>query len=376
MGVEANRILRKRSPFYFQEIRFENKQPSDVREIKTDRLGKEWLGMDWKGTVDREEVQGQPRRFWRGFFFLVLLLGGLQVEASENVPRMPFAMWAELPKKGELRVTPFYQESEAYHMWVKSKYHNVTWKKPDGERYGIDITQGFIALDYGLADRWALDLNIGYTTVGWRYFTNYGPQGKSQSTSGLMDTGFGVRYLVWDEERDFRGKPKLWGRPRLVFRAGAVVPGSFKKDFPFAPGTRSAAIEPGIFVRKHFWDTGFGQLGMYLDTAFRWNRTTANDQWLLGIGFFCQIKGWELDVGYRRLHSTSGDDLKLYPNHFIYYPRGVREIYDAVEAGFSYTTPKRRIRYGFWTRTVLDGSNTDAKFWLGGYVSVPFQIRR
>lgn len=330
--------------------------------------------MERKGKMDRTQPQQQP--MWLPGYLLVavLVLGGWLAKASENVPRMPFAMWAELPKKGELRVTPFYQESEAYHMWVKSRYHNVTWKKPDGERYGIDITQGFIALDYGLRDRWAIDLNIGYTTVGWRYFTNYGSQGKSQSTSGLMDTSFGVRYLLWEEERDFLGKPKLWGRPRVVFRAGAVVPGSFKKNFPFAPGTRAAAIEPGIFARKHFWDTDFGQLGMYLDAAFRWNRTTANDQLLLGVGFFHQIKGWELDVGYRRLHSTSGDDLKLYSDHSIYYPRGVREIYDAVEAGFSYTTPKRRIRYGFWTRTVLDGSNTDAKFWLGGYVSVPFQV--
>jgi len=43
----------------------------------------------------------------------------------------------------------------------------------------------------------------------------------------------------------------------------------------------------------------------------------------------------------------------------IDYPRGVRENHDSIEAGFSYTTAKGRIRYDFYTRTVFDGSNTD-----------------
>jgi hypothetical protein len=56
----------------------------------------------------------------------------------------------------------------------------------------------------------------------------------------------------------------------------------------------------------------------------------------------------------------------------LYYPRDVREINDAIEAGFSYTTPKRHWRYGFHTRTIFDGSNTDQKFWIGGSIDIPF----
>jgi hypothetical protein len=35
-------------------------------------------------------------------------------------------------------------------------------------------------------------------------------------------------------------------------------------------------------------------------------------------------------------------------------------------------TSKRQIRYGFHTRTVFDGNNTDSKSWVGGSVDFPF----
>ena len=90
-----------------------------------------------------------------------------------------------------------------------------------------------------------------------------------------------------------------------------------------------------------------------------------------------QIKGWELDFGYRRLQTLSGTDI-TYPvdpalnNGFnIIYPRDPREISDAIEAGFSYTTSKRQWRYGFHLLSVLDGNNTDAKLWVGASMDIP-----
>ena len=134
---------------------------------------------------------------------------------------------------------------------------------------------------------------------------------------------------------------------------------------------RSAAIEPEVLARKHFGWTGFGA---YFDGLYRWNRTTGNDQYMTTIGLFQQIKGWELAVGYRHLQTISGGDIVYNPADpsGILYPRDVREINDSIEAGFSYTTSKRHWRYGFHTRTVIDGSNTDKKFWIGGSIDIPF----
>ena len=289
---------------------------------------------------------------------LLLAAPAQRAAASENVPHRPFAQWADLPERGQFVVGALYEESEAYHIWAGSHSHNVT-VKAGGERYGVDVNQGYFALQYGLTERWAADLNLGGTTVGWRYFSN----GKIQETTGLMDTSFGVRYQLFNEAM----ANSLW-TPTLTFRAGAVLPGTFRKDFAFAPGTRSAAIEPELLLRKHF---GWPGLGVYADGLFRWNRTSANDQYLTVIGLFQQFKGWELGVGYRYLHTITGSEIVLNPDQSIQYPRDVREINHSIEAGFSYTTPRRHIRYGFHSRTVFDGSNSDRKFWLGGSIDFP-----
>jgi hypothetical protein len=296
---------------------------------------------------------------------LILVALGLAqpITASENVPHAPFAQWADLPEKSQFVVGVVYQESEAYHIWAKNSFHDVTWHA-DGERYGIDINQGYLTFQYGIADKWAADLAVGYTTVGWRFFSNFSSDGASESTSGLMDTSFGVRYQIFNETN----APAAWV-PTLTFRAGAVLPGTYSQGFPFAPGLRSAAVEPEILFRKHFGWTGFGGYG---DALFRWNRTTSNDQYIMSVGFFQQIKGWEIQAGYRRLGTISGDDIVYDPNtRLIFYPVAVRENNDAIEVGFNYTTSKRHWQYGFYARTVLDGGNSDGKFWFGGYMNVP-----
>jgi hypothetical protein len=294
---------------------------------------------------------------------IVLASLGGRVSATENVPHRPFAMWADVPLKGQFIAGLIYEESESYHIYAGSEYHNVAVRANGNESYGIDINQGYVALQYGFTERWAADLNVGFTTSGWRYFNS--TNGLVQDTTGLMDISFGIRYQIWNELRD----TNCW-LPTTTFRAGGVIPGSFSQELPFAPGTRSAAIEPELLFRKHFGWPGFG---MYGDALFRWNKTTHNDQYIVSAGFFQQIKGWELQAGYRHLQSVDGSDIVLNTTtHDIFYPRDVREINDAIEAGVSYTTPKRQIRLAFHTRIVVDGSNTDAKFWVGGSIDMPF----
>src|SRR6185503_1651914 len=112
--------------------------------------------------------------------------------ASENVPHTPFAEWAEVPERGQLVTRLTYQESEAYYIWAGNTRYKVDWRK-GGEHYGIDINQGFLSLQYGLTERWAADLAVGYTTAGWRFFSNFSTNGSAESATGLMDLAFGVR---------------------------------------------------------------------------------------------------------------------------------------------------------------------------------------
>jgi len=318
-------------------------------------------------------MNSRPGPVWPAIILLILCAAGQRLQATENVPHAPFAQWAGVPEAGEWIFGAVYQESESYHIWANGgQRYNIDYPT-GGEHYGIDINQGYLTAQYGITGKWAADFNIGATTAGWRRFSNGGSPGTIESTTGLMDWSFGVRYQIWNEAGS---NAPAW-LPTLTFRAGAVLPGTYTQNFPFAPGVRSAAIEPELLVRKHFGWPGFGAYG---DALYRWNRTTANDQYIVSFGLMQQIKGWELDAGYRHLQTISGSQLLYNPGTGLLSTTGsdpnsfaeVREINDSIEAGFSYTTSRRHIRYSFYTRTVFDGNNSDMKFWIGGGFEIPF----
>jgi hypothetical protein len=266
-----------------------------------------------------------------------------------------------VPGEGQFVLGAVYEQSDASYMWSGGQRHNIAW---NGD--GNHINQGFFALQYGITEKWAVDFNFGYTAMTWRSFDN----GVPHETRGLIDWSFGARYQLFNEAQ--AASPWV---PTLTFRAGAVLPGNYDENFIFAPGLRAAAIEPELLARKHFGWSGFGGYG---DALYRWNRTTGNDQYIIALGLFQQFKGFELDFGWRHLQTLSGTDIS-YPvdpatnnGLNIVYPRDPREISDALEAGVSYTTSKRQFRYGFQLRTVVDGNNTDDKFWFGFSVDLPF----
>ena len=308
----------------------------------------------------------------------VLLALAQSLVASEDEPRRPFAQWADLPQPGQLIFGTLYEQSEAYHVWEQGNVRMNANYRTDDQNYGIDVRQGYFTFDYGLAEKWAADLNLGATTVGWRAFDN----GNIQQTTGLMDPTFGVRYQIFNETNNDPGWPWL---PTLTFRAGAVVPGSYNRSLGFAPGNHSAAIEPSILFRKHIGWPGFGLWG---DLLYRWEHTSGADQYIAAVGFFQQIQRWELDVGYRHFQTLSGEDIILGPGPNSqgaynspagpagsnWYPTDVREISDSIDAGFSYTTSKKHWRYGFIARKTVDGSNTDSAFWLGATLDIPFDL--
>jgi hypothetical protein len=304
-----------------------------------------------------------------GLAALLAMVLAQNLAASEDEPRRPFAQWADLPEPGQLIFGAFYEQSEAYHLWEGNDRMPVNYRT-GGENYGIDVRQGYFTFDYGIAKNWAADLNVGATTVGWRALN---PDGSIGRTTGLMDSTFGVRYQIFNETNNDTGWPWL---PTLTFRAGAVVPGAYDRHVAFAPGNHGVAIEPSLLLRQHLGWPGFGLWG---DVLYRWEHTIGADQYIVAAGFFQQIKGWELDAGYRHLQTLSGEDISgtltstgTYNN--FYYPTDVREISDSLDAGFSYTTSKKHWRYGFHARKTFAGSNTDSAFWLGAYVDIPFTI--
>jgi outer membrane putative beta-barrel porin/alpha-amylase len=286
--------------------------------------------------------------------------------ATENTPRPAFAEWADVPALGQLVVGGLYEQSEAYYVWEGHQRHNITVHATDGEYYGIDIRQGYLTLDYGITKKLAADFDIGVSSIGWRSFD---PGAGIEQTTGMMDFTLGIRYQLIQETTN-----SAW-LPTLTVRLAGILPGTYDKNLAFAPGNHVAAIEPSILLRKHVAWTGFGIWG---DALFRWMDSPASDQYIAAFGLFQQIRRWELDVGYRHLQAITGQNIVLIPPATgnpppwdgIYYPQDVREISDAIDAGFSYLT-RKNWRWSFHARKIFDGSNTDSKLWLGGAVEIP-----
>ena len=93
-------------------------------------------------------VQAVPSGVRKRWMWLGALVGlaTFTATASENVPHRPFAMWADVPARGQFVLGLVYEESEAYHVWTGGhQYHNVTVKS-GGEEYGIDVNQGYLAM--------------------------------------------------------------------------------------------------------------------------------------------------------------------------------------------------------------------------------------
>jgi hypothetical protein len=281
------------------------------------------------------------------------------LQANENLVRRPYAEWANLPEQGQFVISPFFGMSEAYHAWEGSTSKSIQ-VEVDREDYGVDVIQGSVLVEYGIADRWAADIGIGYTSVGTRSF-NAGAH--SESTTGLMDTTLGVRYQIHKEyESEYK-----W-LPTVTFRAGGILPGSYEKLFPFAPGNHSAGIEPSLMMRKHLGWQGFG---LYGDFLYRYLTTSGDDQYAVALGCFQEIKNWTISAGWRHFQCLSGYDLVINVGEPLDYAPQAREITDTLEVGFSYRTPKRHFVYAFDIKKVFDGSNTDSAFYLGAHADFP-----
>src|SRR5262249_23778834 len=128
-------------------------------------------------------------------FLPLFAIAACKLEASENAPHTPFAEWANMPDPGHLVVRATYQESESYYFWAGNQRFKVDTLE-NGEHHGIDINQGYFSLQYGLNYKWAIDISLGFTTSGWRFFDE---GGEIQSTTGVMDPAFGVRYQIFKE---------------------------------------------------------------------------------------------------------------------------------------------------------------------------------
>src|SRR5258707_6364889 len=174
--------------------------------------------------------------------------------ATENLPRIPFAQSAMLPEPNQFVVTPWYNYSVFRKLWIGDTKTSVEVRP----KKDFELNDGMIRLDYGLNQRFALDLTLGYPAAATRIID---PNNNPQTAQGLMDTQIGVRYRVLDETQN-----PQWYVPTLTLRLGGIIKGSYNADFPMAPGDGASGIEASVMLTKTFSPSGFG---VYADGGYR-----------------------------------------------------------------------------------------------------------
>lgn len=284
--------------------------------------------------------------------------------ASEYHPQPPFAGFAELPRPGQLLVTPGFHYAAFQSYWAGEDEVDIS--QGDHE-YDVEYYSGQVLLEYGLPKHWALDLTLGYVDQATRALN---ANGGVQKTSGLLDTQFGIRYQV------LRDSQRQHWTPDLTLRVGGIFRGTYEENFPFAPGYGETGIEPALFARKVIWPGG----GLYASAGYRHLVSYAPDSVLLSAGLFQRWRQFAVLAGYRQQQALTGPDVAT-PNptpgspYNVFYNNRVREINYLAEWGGTYTFPNG-IVLRFYMNSNFDGRNTGEKLTYGGAVTLPFQLRR
>ena len=289
---------------------------------------------------------------------LVTALSGIlcwTAMATENLPRIPFAESARLPEDSQPVITPWYNYSVFRKVWIGDKKTSIEVEPKDD----FELNDGMLGFDYGLNKKFALDLTMGYTSAATRAWNS---QNEPQTTQGLMDTQLGVRYRIFDER-----ETQKWYVPTLTARLGGIIQGTYKGDFPMAPGDGASGFEPSLMMTKTFGGSGFG---VYGDFGYRL-RNHHVPQTLFGSAGLSEtiklpwvINSLSIYAGYRGLYDLNGSDLtgtlvSGTPSDYINigYSRTAQEIYHMGELGLAATDKKGR-RYFFACAGPFDGKNT------------------
>lgn len=267
-----------------------------------------------------------------------------------------FTQSAWLPAEHQFVVTPVFAYSTFDSFWMGGdKVDNP----PNGK--SLDQYTGFLAMEYGLVGALALDAAIGYTKTDTDAFGG-------GSNDGLADTSVGLRYQFVAEESD-----RWW--PTVATRVGAIFPGTYDENTPFAPGDGVWGVECQLLLAREFGDSGFGTWG---DVGYRIRGNPAPDDFFASAGVYKEFGRVTVSAGYRHIQGLSGLDIGgpgFDPGAGVDsgFP-ALKEINQLFEGSVSYRDAGNR-RYSFIAAKSLDGQNTGDKMIFGFAVTLPFKGR-
>lgn len=277
---------------------------------------------------------------------LCLLIGGPAWGGSQSP-------W--LPAPHELDIAPTYYFTTANNAWKGVKFGPIA---PNNSNDSVTWKTVTIDSEYGLTDKLALDVTLGYTRV--KYASRL-----TADTSGMTDFLMGVRYRAVNE---FYAESKY--TPTVTLRAGGVIAGTYDpRPNAGTGGDRPNGMETDILMGKVFGESGFGLYGSF---GYRVLLPPVPDAYIGSLGFYQTIfKRVTGGFSYHRYASVTGKDFgdAGFQTHF----RELKQIMNLYQADLGITDNGGRY-YGVFVSKVLKGNNFPEWQTIGFTMNFPFQI--
>lgn len=290
----------------------------------------------------------------RHFFFgLCFALTGLTAMAQ--------SAWT--PAKGQFFLTPIYTFENA------SDFYNGSTRQAILGANTLEQHTVTLASEYGITDRWAADVAIGYTSSSLKNTSLGGLQDNTSTIEGMADTTLGLRYKVIDE---FQTKTN-W-IPTLTLRGAAIIEGTYKANLFQSPGDGASGGQFGFLLGKSYdW---LGGIGYYGGVSYRMRGENVPNDLLSNIGVYKTIyKGLTANFGYRDERTFGGGisvgelvtGLATGPAQF----QQLEDTRSSLEGGLSYRDGGDRV-YGISIGKTISGENTFDRTSFSTYLSLPF----
>jgi len=258
-------------------------------------------------------------------FLLAIFIGG--VACAQTV-------W--LPAPGRIDITPDYtfQTFDTYQRGATS----AKTANPVSQQTAT------VNLDIGISTTVAADVTLGYSD------TYLLATAVPKSDTGMIDSLVGVRYRFL---------------PTLALRVGAIIQGTYTRNFPFSVGDGASGVETSLLFGKTFGESGAGTYG---DFGYRHRNHAAPDGIFGSAGVYKNVRRASLSLGYRHLQSLSGPNIG--DPGFIFSQ--VKVVSNTMEFGVGIRGPHGQY-YQFFTAKSVGGRNVGHKTIIG--VATTFNFR-
>lgn len=254
-------------------------------------------------------------------------------------PAMSFAEspWLPAPESGSASITYIYATADEFFAGKNRK------------SLADDLEQhsALFNLEYGITDRLAVDLSLGYARSEFIEDPELSP---SSSLDGLIDPKLGIRYKIWDELED--------GNITFTLHSAVIFGGGYRTGALNSIGDDAFGAEFSGIVGKT-WENG---LGLSAELGYRYREDDVPDEFFSNVNAFYSLTPLlnlpiSINFNYQMVDALSGIDIGspgFSPDRF---PE-TEEDYHLLSGGLSYSFGGNFSVNANYGQTVFERRNT------------------